>query len=272
MELPWVFIPSGFTQKSTKNHEPCRKSNLAPRKKVKLILSARRKDELERVKGNCHPLAQADIRILPLDLAESSTLKLTTEAALNFFGHIDILVNNGGISQRSLTKDTAVDVDRRIMEVDYFGTISLTKYLLPHFLKRKSGHFVTVTSVMGKIGTPFRSGYAAAKHALHGFFDSLRAELWKESRAIHVTLICPGWVRTHISMNALLGDGTRLNQMDSATGDGLEPKVVARKILSAIESKKSEVYIGGMKEISAVYVKRFFPGIFERLVRSLKVR
>ena len=242
------------------------------RKKVKLILSARRKDELERVKGNCHPLAQPEIRLLPLDLGAGSTLKLTTEAAVQLFGHIDILINNGGISQRSLAKETIIDVDRRIMEVDYFGTIALTKYLLPHFLKRKSGHYVVVSSVMGLIGTPFRSGYAGAKHALHGFFDSLRAEIWKDSKSIHVTMICPGWVHTHVSMNALLGDGTKLNQMDSTTSDGLEPKVVAKKIIKAIVQKKNEVYIGGFKEVASVYLKRFFPGLFARIVRKAKVR
>ena len=242
------------------------------KQKVKLILSARRKEELERVKGNCHPLAQPTIKILPLDLSESATLKLTTDAAIQLFGHIDILINNGGISQRSLAKETILEADRRIMEVDYFGTIALSKYLLPHFLRRKSGHFVTVSSVMGLIGTPYRSGYAGAKHALHGFFDSLRAELWKDSKSIYVTMICPGWVRTSISLNALIGDGTKLNQMDSTTSDGLEPKVVAKKIISAINGKKNEVYIGGLKEVSAVYLKRFFPGIFARMIRKAKVR
>lgn len=242
------------------------------RKKVNLILSARRKDELERVKGNCHPLAQPDIRLLPFDLAEESTLKLIAEAAIHLFGHVDILINNGGISQRSLAKDTTVAVDRKIMEVDFFGTIALTKYLLPHFLQRRSGHFVTVSSVMGIIGTPYRSGYAAAKHALHGFFDSLRAELWKDSRYIFVTMICPGWVRTNVSLNALIGDGTKLNQMDSTTSDGLEPKLVAKRIIHAIEKRKEEVYIGGMKEVAAVYLKRFLPGIFTRVVRKAIVR
>lgn len=242
------------------------------KQKVKLILSARRKEELERVKGNCHPLAQSTIKILPLDLSEGATLKLTTDAAIQLFGHIDILINNGGISQRSLAKETILQADRRIMEVDYFGTIALSKYLLPHFLRRKSGHFVTVSSVMGLIGTPYRSGYAGAKHALHGFFDSLRAELWKDSKSIYVTMICPGWVRTSISLNALIGDGTKLNQMDSTTSDGLEPKVVAKKIISAINSKRNEVYIGGLKEVSAVYLKRFFPGIFARMIRKAKVR
>jgi short-subunit dehydrogenase len=242
------------------------------KRKVRLILSARRKLELERVKGNCLPASQPNIRLLPMDLSEASTLPLITEAAIQYFGHIDILINNGGISQRSLTKDTILQVDRRIMEVDFFGAIALTKYLLPHFLKRKSGHYVNVSSVMGLIGTPYRSGYAAAKHALHGFFDSLRAELWKESKSIHVTMICPGWVKTNVSLNALIGDGSQLNQMDSTTDNGLSPKEVAVKIVWAIRRRKREVYIGGLKEVSAVYVNRFFPGLFARLVRKAKVR
>ncbi len=161
---------------------------------AKLILSARRKEELERVKGNCNNAAQADIRILPLDLAQADTLKLSTHAAVQMFGHVDILVNNGGISQRGFAKDTIPEVDRRIMEVNYFGPTAITKYLLPHFLKRGQGHIVVVSSVTGKFGTPYRSGYAASKHALHGFYDSLRAELWKDVKdAIPVTMICPGF-------------------------------------------------------------------------------
>ncbi|MBL7847824.1 MAG: SDR family oxidoreductase [Cyclobacteriaceae bacterium] len=242
------------------------------KKKVKLILSARRKEELERVKGNCHPLAQPDIKLLPFDLSEAANLQLITEAAIHLFGHIDILINNGGISQRSLAKDTLVNVDRKIMEVDYFGTVSLTKYLLPHFLKRKGGHFVVVTSVMGIVGTPYRSGYAAAKHALHGFFDSLRAELWKESKHLYVTLVCPGWIHTNITLNAMTGDGSKLNQMDTTTEHGLNARVFARKMIRAIEKRKNEVYIGGWKEVSAIYLQRFFPGLFARMVRSAKVR
>ncbi len=242
------------------------------RKKVKLILSARRKDELERVKGNCHPLAQPEIKLLPFDLAESSNLQLITEAATHLFGHVDILINNAGVGQRSLAKETQINVDRKIMEVDFFGTLSITKYLLPHFLKRKSGHFVVVTSVMGIIGTPYRSGYAAAKHALHGFFDSLRAELWKDSKNIFITLVCPGWVRTSNSMNSMTGDGTKLNQMEPTTQDGIDPKAFAKKMIAAIERRKNEVYIGGMKEVAAVYLKRFFPDLFARIVRTAKAR
>jgi short-subunit dehydrogenase len=242
------------------------------RKGARLVISARRKEELERVKGNCPGIAQLNVRILPLDLSEPSTLRLHTEAAIQLFGHIDILINNGGISQRSLAKDTALDVDRRIMEVDYFGTIAITKYLLPHFLKRKSGHFVTVSSVMGKLGTPYRSGYAAAKHALHGFFDSFRAELWKDSKNIYVTMVCPGWINTNLSIAALLGDGSPQNKKDDTHKKGMTPSGFAKKMIGAIEKKKREVYIGGLKEVFAIYMDRYLPGLFSKIVRNAKVK
>jgi short-subunit dehydrogenase len=238
-------------------------------KKAKLILSARRKEELERVKGNCPREAQANIRILPLDLSQTTTLQLSTEAAIQLFGHIDILINNGGIGQRSLIKDTTVDVDRKIMEVNYFGAIALTKYLLPHFMKRKRGHYVVVSSLTGKFGTAWRSGYAASKHALHGFFDAVRAEHFNDN--IKVTMICPGFIYTSITLSALTGDGTPLNKLDQAQGGGMKVEKCAEKIVRAIVKNKEEVYIGG-KEVIGVYVKRFFPSLFSKLIRKVPVR
>jgi short-subunit dehydrogenase len=237
---------------------------------VRLILSSRRKDELERVKGNCPSASQPGIRVLPLDLSLSETLQLSTEAAIQIFGHIDILINNGGISQRSLAQDTLLNVDRKIMEIDYFGTIALTKYLLPHFLGRKSGHYATITSVTGIVGTPYRTGYSAAKHALHGFFDALRAEVWKDN--ISVTLILPGWVQTSISVNALSGDGSKHEKMDTTTSQGLLPSYVARKIADAIKANKKEVYIAGPRETLAIYLKRWVPGLFSRILRKATVK
>jgi short-subunit dehydrogenase len=236
---------------------------------ARLILSARRKEELERVKGNCIASAQPGVRILPLDLELSNTLKLSTEAALQLFGHIDILINNGGISQRSLVANATLDVDRRIMEVNYFGAIALTKHLLPHFIQRREGHFVNVSSITGKFGTPYRSGYAASKHALHGFFDALRAEHYKDN--ISVTMICPGFIRTALTLSALTADGSPLNKMDAAQYKGMPAESCARKIASAIEKKKEEVYMGG-REVLAVYLKRFFPTLFSRLIRRVAVR
>jgi short-subunit dehydrogenase len=241
-------------------------------KGARLILSARRKDELDRVKGNCPQATQPNIITLPLDLTKTETLKLSTEAACQVFGHIDILVNNGGISQRSFAKDTLIEVDRKIMEVNYFGAVALTKFLLPHFLERRQGHFVTVSSVTGIFGTPYRSGYAASKHALHGFFDSLRAELWKDvADKITVTMICPGFIHTPITLSAVTGDGTPLGRMDDAQYKGKPASWCADKIVSAIEKKKEEVYIGGIETLG-VRFKRLFPKLFSRYMRTAKVR
>ncbi len=236
---------------------------------TRLIISARRKEELERVKSSCPASAQSNIAILPLDLAQADTLKLTTEAAINLFGHIDILINNGGISQRSLIKDTDLSVDRKIMEVNYFGTIALTRYLIPHFSERKEGHFVVVSSLVGRFGTPYRSGYSASKHALHGFFDALRAELYADH--IKVTMVCPGFIKTNVSINALTEKGDRFNKMDEAQAKGMPARICARKIIQAFRKQKTEVYIGG-REKYGVYLKRFFPNLFNRVIRKARVR
>jgi short-subunit dehydrogenase len=236
---------------------------------AKLILSARRKEELEKVKGNCPRESQPNIRVLPLDLTQTETLKLSVEAAIKLFGHVYILINNGGISQRSLVKETAIEVDRRLMEVNYFGAVALTKFLLPHFIARKKGHYVAVSSLTGKFGTPYRSGYAASKHALHGFFDAVRAEHYSDN--IIVTMICPGFIHTPITFAALTGDGSPLNKMDEAQYKGKPASWCADKIISAIEKKKEEVYIGG-KEVWGAYIKRFFPTLFSRIIRKVSVR
>ena len=188
--------------------------------KVKLILSSRNKEELELVKKQCQN--SSEIEILPLDLEDYLNVQKKVDKAIALFDKVDILVNNGGISQRSLAKETQIAVDKRIMDVNYLGTVALSKALLPHFIKNKKGHFVVTTSIVGKIGTPLRSSYAASKHALHGFFDSLRAEQYKNN--IIVTLVCPGFVHTNISLNALTGDGSPQKKMDTATNKGIMPR------------------------------------------------
>lgn len=239
------------------------------RKNTKLILSARREEELERVRKNSLHNTQTDIRLVPLDHAKPSGLEHATDIAIQQFGHIDILVNNAGLGQRSLIHETSIEVYRQIMEVNYFGTITLTKCLLPHFIKRHQGHVVTISSLTGKFGTPFRSGYAASKHALHGFSDALRAEHWKDN--IHVTMVCPGFIQTKLSINALTAQGLPQMRMDKTQYKKKSPEWCARKIVRAIEGQREEVYIGG-KEVLAVYLKRFFPSIFSRIIRKVAVR
>ena len=232
-----------------------------------LILSARNEEKLNEVKKECKDPDQ--VEVLPLDLINYSSFDEKTNTALAFFDGIDILVNSGGISQRALAKDTTLTVDRSIFETNFFGTIGLTKALLPHFINKKNGQIVVISSVVGKIGTPLRSSYSGSKHALHGFFDSLRAELYDDN--IAVTLICPGFVNTNVSLNALTGDGSKQNKLDKATESGLKPDDFANIALKAIAQKRQEIVIGGFKEKLAVYVKRFFPRLLSNIIRKAKV-
>ena len=233
----------------------------------KLILSSRRLEALETVKQKCEN--PEHVAVVAFDLADIDAMEAITKKALSAFGTIDVLINNGGISQRSLIKDTDISVDKKLMEIDYLGTVALTKALLPHFIKKQSGHIAVVTSIMGKFGSPYRSGYCGAKHALHGFFDVLRMEHEKDN--IKVTLVCPGFVNTNVAKNALVGDGSANNAQDTATEKGLSVPVFCKHMLKAITKEKFEVYIGN-SEIRGVYLKRFFPKLLHKVVLKSKVR
>ncbi|MDX1333315.1 MAG: SDR family oxidoreductase, partial [Robiginitalea sp.] len=208
---------------------------------ARIILSGRNQTRLQQVR---EAMPQPDrVAILPMDLGDLDTLPGVTEKALDIFGSVDILVNNAGISQRSKIADTGMEVYEKLIRVDYLGTVALSKALLPHFIQRKQGQFVVVTSLMGKFGSPLRSGYCGAKHALHGFFDVLRME--HEKDGVFVSMICPGFVQTDIARNALVGDGASQGFQDQATQNGMPPDRFARKMLRAIEKRSWESYIGG---------------------------
>ena len=233
---------------------------------AKLILSSRNEAELARVQQNC-PIGSATF-ILPIDVAQYDKLPALAQQAKAHFGRLDILVNNAGLTQRALVKDAPFTMDEKIMAVNYLGTVALTKAVLPFMLEQQSGQIVAITSIMGKIGTPLRSAYAASKHALHGFFDCLRAEIHDDH--IKVCLLVPGYVNTNISLNALRGKGRQYENLPDSTQEGLHPADFARQALRAIAAGKGEALIGG-KETLAVYLKRFFPGILNRMVRKMKV-
>ena len=202
------------------------------------------------------------------DVSDASAIEAAAHMVLERFGHVDVLINNAGVTQRSLAKDTILAVDRRIMEVDFFGAVALTKAVLPSMLALHSGRIVVISSVAGRVGTPLRSAYAASKHALHGFFDSLRAEVHAEG--LGVTIICPGFIRTEISRHALKGDGSAYAIMDPALAAGMPVERCASRIVAAIRSGKDEVTIGG-RETLGIALHRFFPGLFRRLIRRMKV-
>ncbi len=231
-----------------------------------IILSARNTNKLLEVQQLC--TFSERTQILPLDLSQQKTFKEKTKTALGFFDGVDVLINNGGISQRSLAVETKLEVDQKLFDINYFGTIALTKAVLPHFVERNSGQIAVITSVVGKIGTPLRSSYAGSKHALHGFFDSLRAEI---SENIVITLICPGFVNTDVSINALTADGSSQNTKDKATANGLSPEVFAKKSVAAIHRKRQEIVIAGALEKFAIYTKRFYPLLLSKMLRKVDV-
>jgi len=232
---------------------------------ARLILSARRVEELKRVKGNCDE--GSDIQILPLDLSDADALETKTREAEALFGQIDILINNGGISQRDGIIDTSMEVQRDVMEVNYFGAIALTTYTLPAMVKRGSGQQVVISSAMGILSVPKRSAYAASKHALHGWYDALRAEHHDDN--IKVTLVCPGYVSTQISYNAIKGDGTMNKSVDDVHKNGMPTDIFAAKAIKAILKEKQEAHVGGFLENLGVYTKRFFPVLYSIMVRKV---
>ncbi|HMQ89509.1 MAG TPA: SDR family oxidoreductase [Flavilitoribacter sp.] len=237
-------------------------------KGARLILSARNAQELERVKNQCAD--PGSVMTLPLDVADFNRIPGAADEAVARFGRLDLLINNAGISQRDSAMNTGLDVVRKIMDVNFTGTVAVTHEVLPHMLAQKSGQIVVMSSVMGKFGTPWRSSYSASKHALQGYFDSLRAELVEAG--IPVTIICPGFVRTNVTINALRGDGTPNNVMADTTANGIPPDVFAQKVLRTIAAKKEEAYIGGFREVLGVYLKRWLPGGFSQMIARGKVK
>lgn len=202
-----------------------------------LIISARRKSELERVKLRCQQMRPGmDVAILPLDLSNLAELPSVAKVAVGFFGQVDVLINNGGVGFRGLACETPIDIDTYVMNVDYLSGVVLVKALLPEWLKRQSGHVVQISSVQGFFGLPGRTAYAAAKHAAVGFYDSLRAEVSHDG--VCVTVVGPGYIATNHSQNAAKGDGVKYPE--GHTTKGVEPEVLAQKVLGAVARRKPE--------------------------------
>ena len=231
-----------------------------------VIVSSRRKEELERVRAAC--IDSDNVHIFPLDLTDGDSIQGVSKVVLSRF-EIDILFNNGGISQRSLTAETSIENDRKIFEVNYFGHVQMTKAVLPQMLARKTGHIVTISSLTGKWGFYLRSAYAASKHALHGFFDSLRMEV--EDSGIRVTLITPGFLATEISKHAIDKSGNPSGEMDNNQAQGISPEECANQILAGIAAGKDEFGVGG-KELRALILHRYFPKLFKKILKRQAAR
>ncbi len=234
---------------------------------AKLVLSARREDRLEAVRSRCARPEQH--LVLPFDMADLAVHAAQVERVIAQLGRIDVLINNAGVSQRALVRETAIEVDRRLFEVDYFGPVSLLKLVLPHMLARRSGLIATVSSVAGLVATPYRSSYAAAKAALIAFHNSLRAETHREG--IEVSVLCPGFVATEIAQAALVGDGSASAGRHVVPRGALTAEEFARKAVAQLRLAQPLIVIGGPKEKLGWWMSRLSPKLTAKLMPYTKV-
>lgn len=237
-------------------------------KKCKLIISSRNHAELERVKRCCENGGE-HIFVLPMDLTNPDELPLVASVAMNHWGKIDCFIHNAGMAVRDLAVNTNAEVDRRVMETNYFGPMMLTKCILPAMLEKRSGQIVVISSLSGKYGVPKLSAYAASKHALHGFYDSLRTET--AGMNVKISMIIPGFIKTPIGNHAKDGQGNAYGKVILANEQGMNPEVCAEKIMKAILKEKEETLIGGT-EVFSVYLHRFFPKLFSKIIRNHPMR
>ncbi|GHS98065.1 oxidoreductase [Planctomycetales bacterium] len=229
---------------------------------AKVILSARREAALAQIAGEWQ-----DAKILPLDVAQTLAAPAAVEQAWALFGRIDVMAHNAGVSQRSAAAATPLATTREIMETNFFGPVALTKELLPR-MRAGGGRIVVITSLMGKFGAAGRSSYAASKHALHGYFDALRAEEW--AQGIRVTLVTPGYVRTAISQNAKDENGGAHGALDRGQAGGMAPEKCAKIIVDGAARDREEILVGGFEKF-AVFAKRWAPKLLSIGLRGRNI-
>jgi dehydrogenase/reductase SDR family member 7B len=231
-----------------------------------IIASSNEATELEIVKKNCGDKS-CNITCAPFDLSDTSDIGKLVDSQLSVTGRIDYLLNIGGISHRSIIEETPLWLDRKIMEINYFGTIALSKAVLPYMIRQRSGHILATSSIAGRFGFPLRSAYSASKQALHGFFETLHIENRKNN--IYASLIIPGRVRTKISYRALNGEGKEQGKMDEGLAKGITPEKAARTIINGIKRNKREILVGS-SELIMLYIRRYLPFLFFRLAGKIK--
>lgn len=229
----------------------------------RVILSGRNEGALAEVAAQC----ATPHLILPFDTSDFAAAQAAADAAWDWSGGIDVLVNNAGISQRSLAVDTDFSVYQKMIDIDLLGPIALTQALLKRMVARKTGQIVMISSLAGKVGSPLRSAYCAAKHGLIGYADSLRLEL--SPHGISVIGVTPGSIRTDVSRNAITADGGRRGVSDEAIDTGIDPDEFAARMLAAIDEGQREVAIAehGLEQWIA-QERRTPEALFDRMIAA----
>lgn len=231
-----------------------------------LILSDINETGLAEVASACEK-NRCTTLIVPIDLSDEKSVQAAAQSVLDKKLKIDCLYQFAGISQRSLVSETPLFIDRKIFEINFFGAIALTKAVLPGMIKNGGGQLAVTSSLVGKFGFPFRSSYSATKHALHGFFESLRAE--NKQNKIKVSIFIPGRVRTNISINAITKDGSTHGKMDEGQDTGITPEKAAQIICRGLKKEKKEILVGG-KELIMIHIRRFLPRLYYYLSSRIK--
>ncbi len=231
-----------------------------------LILSDINEKGLIEVAGICEK-NNCTTQIIQVDLSDEKSVEKAIIQVKEKKLKIDSLYHFAGISQRSLVSETPLFVDRKIFEINFFGAIALTKAVLPEMIKNGGGQIVVTSSIVGKFGFPYRSSYSATKHALHGFFESLRAE--NRQNNIQVSIIIPGRVQTNISLNAINKEGKTHAKMDDGQNSGITAEKAAEIICRNLKKNKKEILVGG-KELMMVHIRRFLPRLYYYMSSRIK--
>lgn len=231
-----------------------------------VIASSNDKPGLERVRTECEKLP-GRIRCVPFDLSDTGNIGELVNSEMRNAGRIDYLINLGGISQRARIDETPGWLDRKIFEINYFGTIALTKAILPYMISQRSGHILATSSISGRFGFPLRSAYSASKQAIHGFFETLYLE--NKQYNIRSSVIIPGRVKTAISFHALNGEGKEHGRLDDGQAKGLEPSEAARIIIRGIRKNKREILVG-KGEMLMLHIRRYMPWLFFRIADKIQ--
>lgn len=234
--------------------------------KTTLILSDIDEIGLKEVAKLCEKNDCATL-IIPMDLGNEQSVLSAAKQVLDKQIKVDCLYQFAGISQRSLVSETPLFIDRRIFEINFFGAIALTKAILPEMIKNGGGQLAVTSSLVGKFGFPYRSSYSATKHALHGFFESLRAE--NKINNIKISIFIPGRVQTNISVNAIDKNGKAHGKMDDGQDSGITAEKAAKIICRNLKREKKEILVGG-KELLMVHIRRFLPRLYYYMSTRIK--
>ena len=232
-----------------------------------VVLSSRSSSSLEDTQRKLRYPEKSGI--IALDLTKDESIAQAIAQYETQFKKIDILIHSGGISQRSLALETTLASTELILKSNFLGQIPITQFAAKKMIEQQNGKIVVVTSFTGKWGFYLRSSYAASKHALHGYYDSLRMEIEKEGIQIH--LVTPGFIATDISKNALDATGQSTGEMDNNQQQGISASLCAQQILQGIDKEKTEFGVGG-KELKALWIHQYFPSLFQKILRKQSAR